>query len=291
MSPLIPSRYHVGAMDSERLLRLVCETNFTYLALGNERFEAHGASFIVNPKTPRRRDSNCVGLIRTTDLDELESLLEQAEAIYAGYNHRTWGIDALTPPRVAARIALEHGYKAEEYLVHALEGDLRINSRIEGTSPAAIEVREVLTEADWVAYRDLDAMWWKETSVDALGEYDDALHDEFMLNRRLKAPQTRGWLACVDGVPRAFFSSWPGENGVGIVEDLYCHSDFRHRGLATALISRCVADCRERGAGPVIINSDPRETPKQMYAAMGFSPLFMARSYIRRLDEKKDAPA
>jgi GNAT superfamily N-acetyltransferase len=132
-------------------------------------------------------------------------------------------------------------------------------------------------------------MWWVETSTGYFGPYDPALHDEFMTYRRLKAPQTRGWFACVGGVPRAFFNSWPGENGAGIVEDLYCHADFRRRGLATALIARCVADCRERGAGPVIINSDPNETPKQMYAAMGFRPLFVHRNYTKRLDEKKDA--
>jgi GNAT superfamily N-acetyltransferase len=146
-------------------------------------------------------------------------------------------------------------------------------------------VREVLSEDDWAAYRELDAMWWEESSTAYFGPYDPELHDEFMLDRRVKAPQARGWFACVDGVPRAFFTSWPGENGVGIVEDLFCHPEYRHRGLATALIARCVADCRERGAGPVIINSDVNDTPKQMYAAMGFRPLFVHHVYEKRLEQ------
>ena len=134
-----------------------------------------------------------------------------------------------------------------------------------------VEIREVLTEDDWQAYRDLDMLWWLESGTGeyALGPYSVEHHDEHMLNRRVKAPHVRGWFARVDGEPRAFLSSWPGENGVGVVEDLFCHPEYRHRGLATALIAHCVADVRAGGAGPVIINADPKETPKHMYAAMG----------------------
>ena len=35
----------------------------------------------------------------------------------------------------------------------------------------------------------------------------------------------------------AFLSSWPGANGVGKVEDLFTHAEFRHQGIASALIS------------------------------------------------------
>jgi GNAT superfamily N-acetyltransferase len=123
-------------------------------------------------------------------------------------------------------------------------------------------------------------LWWLEsgTGEDSLGPYSAEYHDEHMLNRRVKAPDVRGWFACVDGEPRAFLSSWPGENGVGVVEDLFCHPEYRHRGLATALLAHCVADARTRGAGPVIINADPKETPKHMYAALGFRPYCVSRS-------------
>jgi predicted GNAT family acetyltransferase len=76
-------------------------------------------------------------------------------------------------------------------------------------------------------------------------------------------------------------SSWPGENGVGQVEDLFTHPDYRHRGLATTLIAHGVADARARGAGPVLIIADPSDTPQQMYSAMGFRPLFISRSQYR----------
>jgi GNAT superfamily N-acetyltransferase len=271
-------------MDDQDLLRRVCETNFGYLALGNVTFEAHGARFIRNDTTPRRHDSNCVNLIRSDSPDELDLMLARAEREFEAFSHRTFHIDALTTPQAEARIALEPGYKMNSTLAHVLEGELQLRSRHE------IEVREVLTEDDWTAYSDLDAMWWQETGTEYFGPYDSDLHDELMLSKRVKSPQARSWFACVDGVPRAFFSSWPGENGVGMVEDLFCHPEYRHRGLATALIAHCVADARERGAGPVIINSDVSDTPKQMYAAMGFRPLYVSRVYTKQVDEKKDAP-
>jgi predicted GNAT family acetyltransferase len=70
-------------------------------------------------------------------------------------------------------------------------------------------------------------------------------------------------------------------NGIGQVEDLFTHPDFRHRGIATALIAHCVADARARGAGPVLITADPLDTPKQMYAAMGFRPFSVTRNYFK----------
>ncbi len=65
---------------------------------------------------------------------------------------------------------------------------------------------------------------------------------------------------------------------------MFTHPDFRHRGLATALIDHCVADRRAHGAGPVVIVADPTDTPKRMYAALGFRPVAIKRSW------RKDAP-
>ena len=94
----------------------------------------------------------------------------------------------------------------------------------------------------------------------------------------------RYWLAYVDGVPRGFLGSLVDADGMGQVEDLYVEPEVRHRGLATALIHRAVADCRARGAGPVLIVSDAGDTPKVMYAAMGFRPLLVEHKYLLRLD-------
>jgi GNAT superfamily N-acetyltransferase len=267
-----------ASMTPDDLLQRVCGSNEGYLRLGNESFEVAGATFVRNRNTPRRRDANHVGLIRTNAPDQLDVILRRMEDEFDGIPHRSFGIDPLTPPAEVARLAMEEGYRTSEGLVMLLEGELAVAVR-----PA--EIREVLTEEDWQKYLELDILWWLEsgTGEDALGPYSAEHHDEHMLNRRVKALDVRGWFACVDREPRAFMSSWPGENGVGVVEDLFCHPEYRHRGLATALIAHCVADARARGAGPVIINADPKETPKHMYAAMGFRPYYVSRSLWKNI--------
>src|SRR5882672_2569888 len=65
------------------------------------------------------------------------------------------------------------------------------------------------------------------------------------------------------------------------VEDLFTRADFRGRGIGTALISACVADARARGAGPILIGARPTDTPKHMYAALGFRPLCVQRNYLK----------
>jgi ribosomal protein S18 acetylase RimI-like enzyme len=110
-----------------------------------------------------------------------------------------------------------------------------------------------------------------------------AVAEQMMRTRRAKTPPVRYWLAWADGQPRAYLASWEGTGGVGQVEDLFTHPEFRHLGLATALIHHGVAEARKEGAGPVVIVADTADTPKRMYAAMGFRPVSISRTYWKNL--------
>ena len=155
-----------------------------------------------------------------------------------------------------------------------LEGPLQAKSK-------SFEIREIVSGEDWRAYDVLDRSWWHESKFEHWNE--DVMRYTHM-QKRLKARLgVTFWLAMTEGSAAGFFASWPGENGVGQVEDLYVQPQYRHRGIATALIAHCVDDTRARGAGPVVIGADPEDTPKQMYAALGFKPAFLRRSYLRVL--------
>jgi GNAT superfamily N-acetyltransferase len=260
-------------MTGDSLLVRTCETVAAYLALGNETFLAHGATFVRNRSTPSRFDANHVGRIRTADPVEFDALIARAEAEFQDFGYLRFDIDPLTPPAFEARLRLDGGYSVSEGLHLLLEGALSV-------TPRPYEIREVVSADDWAAYDALDRLWWDETRNEVVTE--ELIRDS-SLQKRLKARLgVRYWLACIGGEARAFLASWPGENGVGMVEDLFTHPDYRHRGLATALIAHCVADARARGAGPVVIGADPHDTPRQMYAALGFRPLFLSRGYLRR---------
>ncbi len=245
------------------------------MALGSDRFEAEGATFIRNASVPLIRDANQVIGVTASAPDEVERLLARADREYAGSPHRQFRLDFTASPEFEARLALE-GYERKDTLVMLLEGDL-----IGAAKPH--DIRPVESEADWQAYASLNEIDLREYTEKTPGGIDAPVVEQLMLVRRLKSPPVRYWLAYVDGEPRAYVASWEGLDGVGQVEDLFTHPEYRRRGLATALIRHCVADCRAHGAGPVAIFADTKDTPKDMYQALGFRPVAVSRCYWREL--------
>jgi GNAT superfamily N-acetyltransferase len=256
--------------------RTALAVNEAFHALGNQRFEADGAIFIRNREIPAIWDANHVMQVTASTPEAIERLLERVEREYAGFRHRRFDLDFTTPPEFEARLALE-GYQRSDALVMLLEGDL-----VGSAKPH--DIRLVTDEADWQAHVALHDLDWREYSERIPGSFDEETARQMMLSRRSKSPPAQLWLACVDGEPRAYCSSWVGPGGMGLVEDVFTHPEFRHRGLATALIHHCVGEVRREGAGGVVIVADVTDTPKQMYAATGFRPVAVKREYRKDVE-------
>ncbi len=246
-----------------------------YHALGNRVFDEPQARFVCRPETPLVHDANLACDVRAASDDEIDAVLVRADEIYAGLGHRKFALDAETTPAFEARLVLD-GYEPHPHLQLVLEGDL------DGSAPP-IEIRAAVSDDDW---RSLEALWRavhdEETAKGQHQPWEPAVTTQMVAAVRAKAPHLQFWLATVDGEDCAFFSSWPGHDGLGIVEDLFTRPEFRGRGVATALIAHAVDDARRRGAGPVVIAARPTDTPKQMYAALGFRPLCVRRSYLKQ---------
>ncbi|MEX0799999.1 MAG: GNAT family N-acetyltransferase [Dehalococcoidia bacterium] len=250
-----------------------------FYILGNERFEADGATFVRNLAAPDIWDSNHVTSITASTPQEIDRLLERAEREFAVIKHRRFDVTNATPPQVEARLVHER-YTRNELAVMLLEGEL-------AGQPKPCDIRPADDEAAWEAYvalHDVDWREYKDRMPGGVRGFDEGTAAQMMRMRRVKSPPVRHWLAYVDGEPRAYLSSWGGVDGVGMVEDLFTHPDCRGRGLATALIHHCVAQARREGAGPVVIGADPTDTPKDMYAALGFRPVALFREYLRWTD-------
>jgi GNAT superfamily N-acetyltransferase len=277
----------LGSLEQELVTtdasRKALAVNQALLALGNERFEADGATFIRNRSVPAIRDANHVAHVTAATPDEIDRLLARVEREFAGFPHRRFDLDFTTAPAFEARLALE-GYERADALVMLLDGELAGDAH-------PCDIRPVTDAAAWEAYAALHDIDW-QAYVQRVGNPEDTRTGRAMASsRRAKSPPANYWLACVDGEPRAYCSSWGGIDGVGQVEDLFTHPDFRRRGLARALIHRCVADCREHGAGAVVIVADPADTPKQMYAAMGFRPVAIKREYWKNVEGQAVQPS
>lgn len=251
-----------------------CRTYLAYLALGHRVHEGPAGRVVREPVGPRIYDANHLQAVRASSSEAIEALLAFAEKELDGLGHRHVVVDPMTPPAFVARLALE-GYTPKPTLQMLLEGPLA------GPEPAPVAVAAAREEADWRALRRL----LREDHVEDCTRqgrppYPEEVTDEMLAVKRRK-PGLRFWLARVQEEPAAFFSSWPGEGGVGMVEDLFTLPRFRRRGVARALIHHAVADARARGAREVLIGADPTDTPKELYARLGFRPVCLTWSWLR----------
>jgi GNAT superfamily N-acetyltransferase len=263
----------VASLD---LIHQALDLNDANLALGNETFVAAGATFVRNRDAPDIYDANHLTNIRLSSAAEIDALFTRVEDEYAANKHRRFDTDHRTHPAVIARLRLED-YERSEGLVMLLEGELN------GT-PGEHDIRPISSEEDWAAYASLKQEDWLEYREKQGRPPEPDVAEAMIRVDRGKSPPVQYFLARVDGKPAAYFNAWAGSDGLGQVEDLFTLPKYRNRGLATALIHRCVAHCRDGGAERVIIVADPTDTPKQIYARLGFRPVAVNAHYLKRLE-------
>ena len=252
-------------------------TDLGNFALGNEVFELLGAKFLRNGNSPDIYDANHVADARPTTTAQIEEFLVAVDREYAGSKHRRFDVDYRAPPEFVARLALE-GYEREDGLILVLEGELL------GPAPKEFDIRPVESRSDWDAYWELMIKDWHEHIARQKRKPKDDIARQMLRAKRLKQPPVQYFMAYVKDRPVAYLNSWAGIDGVGQVEDLFTLPRFRKRGIARALIHHCVADARAKGAGPVVIAADPKDTPKRIYSAMGFRPVAVLSQYTKHLD-------
>ncbi len=258
------------------LAGLALDVDAASISLGHPQFEAEDAVFVRDARFSLWRNANRVTRIRARTPAAIARLFDRAEHEYGSVPHRRFDVDFRTPPEFEARLILD-GYERGDTLVLLLDGDLI------GT-PAPCDIRPAESASDRRAQEELIRLNLEEHERIAGRASAEDLTMEKVAAERNQTPPFRYWLAWVDGAPRAYFASWRGLGDMGQVENLFTHPDYRHKGLATALIHHCVADCRSMGAGPVVIAAAAADTPKRMYAAMGFRPVAIARQYWRSVD-------
>jgi GNAT superfamily N-acetyltransferase len=266
-------------VPDQDLLARVYETLEGYYELGCEVRDEPLARFVRNLDAPSIYDVNFAAFVRAETTAEIASVLERADDLFDGLPHRVFHIDPWTPPAFEAQLML-HGFEFEDELQLLLDGELQV-----ANDPPAIDIRLVESDEDWSTIRRLTRLDHEEQAGRGVHPlWDENVTTEMVATKRVKAPALRFWLARAGNTDCAFLSSWPGANGVGKVEDLFTHSELRHRGIASALIAHCVRDARERGAGPVLIGALPNDTPMRMYAAMGFRPFCVTHRGRKRVE-------
>jgi GNAT superfamily N-acetyltransferase len=231
--------------------------------------EHMGASFLRNGDTPTRYDGNHVRRIRLPDDVSVDDFFAEVDRFYAYQDFRAVRLDPWTRPLGIEARLLQDGYGAAGVsveIVMATSGEI-------GGRPADVEIVPVEDDWGWAALAGLMAR-------DAGN--NDSKGETFKLARR-RGDAFTWYLALVGGRATGHFSERT-RGGVGYLEDLMVLPEYRMRGIATALVQRCAASARAKGAALVFLPADANDTPKDMYARMGFEPLYVFRNYFKRLD-------
>jgi GNAT superfamily N-acetyltransferase len=220
---------------------------------------------VRDARNPRIYDSNHARLVRTDEAG-VEALLGAVEAELSARGHRaSIRLDPLSgPPSLEARLAFE-GWEREEGILMTLKGDLRSPVR-------ELCIRQAESDAEWADYLSLrlsdDGAAW----VKSVG-------DQWVGYMRRKKLRVRTWLASRGDRTVGCFSEFV-EGDLGLLEDLYVHPAARLQGVATRLLAHCVGEARKRGARTVFLTARAADTPKHMYAKMGFRPVAITQNWL-----------
>ena len=263
--------------DDTGLLRRLHEALAGYLAVGHVTDESRGVLFVRSETLPDVYDANFAYALGAVGAGEVDWLLAEMDQRFGGQRHRKIHAGTGLTPDGEARLVVE-GFGPDDGVELLLEGELE-------ATPPPIDIRRAADDEDWAVIGRLTRLDHEEQAVrEQRAPYRPEVTDQLVATRRAKEPALRTWMARADGVDCGCFSSWPGENGIGKVEDLFTHPDFRRRGIGTALIDRAVRDARARGAESVVIGARPDDWPKRLYARLGFRPVCVSRGYLRRAE-------
>lgn len=258
-------------MVREPAARALCETYRAHTALGIEVLDGPGCRVLRYDGAPDVYDANHLEVGTEAEFGTALAFLEHHLGTLPYRNFRT---DPFSPPEFEAELRLRN-YAPDPTLQLMLEGELL------GPAPGSFDVRPVVDEAEWKVLARLFRADHIETDQKRGTQiFSPALSDQIFATHRRASIEVRFFMVWVEGEAVAFFSSWPGRNGVGMVEDLFTMPTHRNLGIARALIHHCVADARAGGANGVVIGAEPGDTPKHLYAAMGFRPTCLTHTWL-----------
>ncbi len=261
----MPTLEDVGAL---------CRTYLAYLRLPAQTIEGPGCRVVRLDRTP------LIYMVNHLQVDpgvtfEVDQVLAFYEDQLGHLDHRFIVTVPYVDPVFQARL-VELDYTQEPVWQGLLHGPLQ------GPPPPGCDIRPVVTDEDWSHLDRLVRADHVETD-ERTGRtvFTPEVTAQMQESRRQCRDEVQFFLAWDAAEPVAFFSSWAGVNGVGMVEDLFTLPSHRGRGIARALIHHCVADARSKGAGDVLIGAIADDTPKHAYAAMGFASTCLTWEWLK----------
>ncbi len=231
--------------------------------------ERHGALFLRDDRFPNVYDANHVRRVATADA-EIPRLLDAVERVFADRHYRSFRLDArVVAPSLESQLALR-GHQPSAEILMTLAGDVRGRA-------AHVRIEPIEGENAWRRWRALKQQ-------DERAPWFIRIGDEWVAYVRRSAPAVT-YFGAFDGPDLLGYFSIFVHGGVGYLEDLLVAPAARQRGVATALVTSCASEAHRRGAQLVFLPAAAGDTPKAMYAAMGFVPIGIAWNWLLQQKE------
>lgn len=225
---------------------------------------------VVTPAHPDTWDANWVQAGMQADVGAVFAALDR-------HWPRSWqvvGVDALTPPAVEAALALAD-FRAEVTLIEMAA--VRVTPPAD---PPPVRLTRV-GEAEWdrlTALIQVDLTEGKRT-----GEHDAAVGAGLLDSMRRRNGACDYWLLIENGQDAGYGLTAVCPNGLGLIENLFTLPERRGRGLMSAFIAAAAERLIARGCDAVFLDAHAHDTPKRLYARLGFRPVAVARTWVRQV--------
>ncbi|MDB5707707.1 MAG: acetyltransferase [Sphingomonas bacterium] len=243
-------------------------------ALGNRLIETPGCRIVANPDLPEIWDANHADAVTAASDAEIEAVLAAMERHLAHSNWRVVHSDRFTPDAFLARLALDGYVERPSVVQMALRGRLT-----RATHP--IDLRPVKSDADWTALATLVRTDHDEGARTGGLDLDPSVTDATVAGYRAKGEAYRFHFVLRDGAPVAYGARIVAPDGIGMIEDLFTLPAWRRQGIASGMIAAFVEDLRARGCATIFLGALAQESAKDLYAALGFRPVMLARTWVK----------
>lgn len=237
---------------------------------GLDAVEQDGVTIVQTPAHPQTWDMNFVEAGPNADPQAvLRALNETFDAASSWVVH----IDSLTDPGVEAALALA-GFREETVLIEMLA------VRPSTPRPSARVTLTPVGDANWsgfAALADADMREGKRT-----GEYDARVAAGLMEGMRRRLGACDYWVLEEDGTAIGYGMTAVCPNGLGLIENLFTLPEHRGRGVMSGFILEAAERLRAAGCDGVFLDAHAHDTPKHLYARLGFAPVALTRTWVKR---------
>lgn len=250
----------------------VLATAVRFWSLGGERLDVGDAVLVRHREALTDPSGTFATALRSTTPSAVESALARCDELVDGGCRRIL-VDPDTPAAVEAHLA------AEDW---RLEAELQLVLPATATAdPADVTLRPVVGDEDWERLGELFRLdHLEEDAREGRRPRSAADTRAAVALRRAFTPAAEYFAVERAGILLAFIGTWV-DGRIGLIEDVFVRSDARHQGLASEMLRFAVGRTRSLGAGPVVVAAAVHDTPKHLYARLGFRPVAVTRSWLR----------